>query len=56
MGNADEQHRNFVSSFGLERLGLVALKAPALVAVLVAIATVLGLIGVLKLQVDDFAL
>ena len=53
MGNADEQHRNFVSSFGLERLGLVALKAPALVAVLVAIATVLGLIGVLKLQVDD---
>ncbi len=53
MGNADEQHRNFVSSFGLERLGLVALKAPALVAVLVAIATVLGLIGVLKLQVDN---
>ena len=53
MGNADEQHRNFVSSFGLERLGLVALKAPVLVAVLVAIATVLGLIGVLKLQVDD---
>jgi hypothetical protein len=53
MGNADEQHRNFVSSFGLERLGLVALKAPALVAVIVAIATVLGLIGVLKLQVDD---
>ena len=53
MGNADEQHRNFVFSFGLERLGLVALKAPVLVAVLVAIATVLGLIGILKLQVDD---
>ncbi len=53
MGNADEQHRNFVFSFGLERLGLIALRAPVLVAVLVAIATVLGLIGILKLQVDD---
>ena len=53
MGNADEQHRNFVFSFGLERLGLIALKAPLIVAVLVAIATVLGLIGILKLQVDD---
>ena len=53
MGNADEQHRNFVFSFGLERLGLIALRAPVVVAVLVAIATVLGLIGILKLQVDD---
>jgi uncharacterized protein len=53
MGNADEQHRNFVFSFGLERLGLIALKAPVLVAALVAIATVFGLIGIFKLQVDD---
>jgi predicted RND superfamily exporter protein len=53
MGNAYEQHRNFVFSFGLERLGLVALKAPAVVAVLIAVATVFGLIGVFKLQVDD---
>ena len=53
MGNADEQHRNFVFSFGLERLGLVALKAPAVVTVLIVIATVLGLIGLSKLQVDD---
>ncbi len=54
MGNAEEQHRNFVFSLGLERLGLVALKAPTLVAVFVVIATILGLMGVLKLQVDDF--
>jgi uncharacterized protein len=53
MGNAEEQHRNFVFSLGLERLGLVALKAPTLVAVFAIIATILGLIGVLKLQVDD---
>ena len=54
MGHADEQHRNFVFSFGLEKLGLVALKAPALVAVLIAVATILGLVGLSKLQVDDF--
>ena len=53
MGNAEEQHRNFVFSLGLERLGLVALKAPTLVAVFAVIATILGLMGVLKLQVDD---
>ena len=54
MGNAEEQHRNFVFSLGLERLGLVALKAPTLVAVFAVIATILGLMGVLRLQVDDF--
>ena len=53
MGNADEQHRNFVFSLGLERLGLVALKAPTLVAIFAVIATILGVMGVLKLQVDD---
>ena len=53
MGNAEEQHRNFVFSLGLERLGLVALKAPTLVAVFAVIATILGLMGVLRLQVDD---
>ena len=53
MGYADGQHRNFVFSFGLERLGLVALKAPAVVTVLIVIATILGLIGLSKLQVDD---
>ena len=53
MGHADEQHRNFVFSLGLERLGLIALKAPTLVAVFAVIATILGLMGLLRLQVDD---
>jgi len=53
MGTADEQDRNFVSSFGLERLGFVGLKAPMLVSVLIVIATILGAIGISKLQVDD---
>ena len=53
MSTADDQHRNFVSSFGLERLGLIGLRAPAVVSVLIAIATVLGLMGLTKLQVDD---
>src|ERR1044072_9173293 len=53
MSTADDQHRIFVSSFGLERLGLVGLRAPALVSVLIAIATVLGLMGLTRLQVDD---
>jgi uncharacterized protein len=53
MGNAEEQHRNFVFSLGLERLGLVALRAPTLVAIFAVVATILGLMGVLKLQVDD---
>jgi hypothetical protein len=53
MGNDDEQHRNFVSSFGLERLGLIGIKAPILVSMLIALATVLGVMGISKLQVDD---
>jgi predicted RND superfamily exporter protein len=53
MSTADDEHRNFVSSFGLERLGLAGLRAPVLVSVLIAVATVLGLMGLTKLQVDD---
>ena len=53
MGSAEEPGRSFVFSFGLEKLGLVALRAPYVVAVLVVIATVLGAMGVAKLQVDD---
>ncbi|MFA5898224.1 MAG: MMPL family transporter, partial [Hyphomicrobium sp.] len=53
MGDDANEHRNFVFSLGLERLGFVGLRAPALVSVLIAIATVLGLIGISKLQVDD---
>lgn len=53
MGNAGEPHRNFVFSFGLERLGFIALKAPYVVAVLVVLATVVAALGVARLQVDD---
>jgi len=50
---AEDDHRNSVFSFGLERLGFVGLRAPLLVGALIAIATVLGVMGLLKLQVDD---
>jgi len=53
MGSAEDPGRSFVFSFGLEKLGLVALRAPYVMAVLVVIATVLGAMGVAKLQVDD---
>jgi len=53
MGSAEEPRRTFVFSFGLERLGLLALMAPKVVAVLVAVATVVAAVGVSKLQVDD---
>ena len=53
MGSAGDPRRTFVFSFGLERLGLLALRAPAVVAVLVALATVFAGIGVTRLKVDD---
>ena len=53
MGSAEDPRRTFVFSFGLERLGLLALKAPKVVAALVVLATVLAAIGVSKLKVDD---
>ncbi len=53
MASAEEPGRSFVFSFGLERLGLVALRAPYVVAALVVVATVLGAMGVARLQVDD---
>lgn len=53
MSAADDQHRNLVFSFGLERLGYVGIKAPILVSLIIIVATALGLMGILKLQVDD---
>ncbi len=53
MAESDDHHRNTVFSFGLERLGLVGLRAPLVVSILIAVATVLGVMGLLKLQVDD---
>jgi uncharacterized protein len=53
MGNAGEPQRRFVFSLGLERIGLVALRAPYVVAVLAALITVVAAIGLSRLQVDD---
>ena len=40
-------------SFGIERLGLIALRYPRIVAVLIAIITVVAAFGYTKLRVDD---
>lgn len=51
---ADEPvRRSFLFSFGLDRLGLVALRAPWLSALLILILSGLAVVGVSRLQVDD---
>jgi predicted RND superfamily exporter protein len=53
MGNAEEPRRSFLFSFGLDRLGLIALKAPRLSALVIVTLTVLAAIGVSRIKVDD---
>ncbi len=53
MAGSEEPRRSFLFSFGLDRLGLIALKAPFLSALLIAVLTVLAVIGVMRLRVDD---
>jgi predicted RND superfamily exporter protein len=53
MSGADEPRRKFAFTFGLERLGLVALKAPWLSVVLILVVTALAALGVMRLRVDD---
>lgn len=50
---SDNVSRVFRFSFGLERLGLIALRAPLLSAALVAVVTALAILGVMRLKVDD---
>ena len=50
---ADEPRRSFLLSFGIDKLGLLALKAPYVSAVLIALATALAVLGVMRLKVDD---
>ena len=45
--------RTFAFTFGLERLGLVALRAPRVSALLIVLLSVLAIIGVMRLKVDD---
>ncbi len=53
MSGTGEPRRTFAFTFGLERLGLVALRAPVATAVLIALLSILAVIGVLRLKVDD---
>jgi predicted RND superfamily exporter protein len=53
MSEADEPRRRFAFTFGLERLGLIALRAPWLSALLVVVLSGLALLGVMRLKVDD---
>jgi predicted RND superfamily exporter protein len=53
MGSAEGPRRSFLFSFGLDRLGLVALKAPYLSALLILLLTGLAIVGVSRIQVDD---
>jgi hypothetical protein len=53
MAGNEEPRRSFLFSFGLDRLGLIALKAPYLSALLIAVLTVLAIMGVMRLRVDD---
>jgi len=49
----DEPRRSFLFSFGIERLGLVALKAPLVSALLIAVLTALAAWSTMHIKVDD---
>jgi predicted RND superfamily exporter protein len=53
MTTPEMPRRSFLFSFGLERLGLVALRAPYVAAALIVILSALAVFGVSKLRVDD---
>ena len=53
MASGDAPRRSFLFSFGIDKLGLVALKAPFVSAIVIAILTVLAAFGVSGLRVDD---
>jgi predicted RND superfamily exporter protein len=53
MADAGEPRRSFAFTFGLERLGLVALRAPWASALLILVLSGLALMGVMRLKVDD---
>lgn len=53
MTESDKPQRSFLFSFGLDRLGLVALQAPFIAAGIIVVLTALAILGVSKLRVDD---
>jgi predicted RND superfamily exporter protein len=53
MESGDAPRRSFLFTFGIDKLGLVALKAPYLSALLIAVLTAFAVYGVMNLRVDD---
>lgn len=53
MSEKEPVRRSFLFSFGLDKLGLIALKAPVLSAILIVLLSVIAAFGVARLKVDD---
>lgn len=53
MEEREEPRRSFLFLFGLDKLGLVALKAPYVSAFIIACLTALAVMGFMRLKVDD---
>ncbi|MCB1505151.1 MAG: MMPL family transporter [Hyphomicrobiaceae bacterium] len=49
----EEPRRAYRFSFGIDRLGLIALKTPLLSALAIAVVTALAVLGLMNLKVDD---
>ena len=53
MAEPQEPRRSFLFSFGLDRIGLIALRAPYVAATLILLLTALAILGFMRLKVDD---
>ncbi len=53
MASGDAPRRSFLFSFGIDKLGLVALRAPRLSALVIALITAFAVYGLTNLRVDD---
>ena len=53
MASDDEPHRRVRFLLGIDRIGLVALRAPVISAVVIVALTALAVLGLLRLKVDD---
>ncbi len=53
MGSTEEPQRRFRFMLGIDRLGLLALKAPVLSLILILLLSVCAVVGVMRLKVDD---
>lgn len=53
MASTDTPRRTFAFSLGLDRLGLIALRAPYIAAAVIAALTALAVVGIYHLKVDD---